>query len=42
MIATAFMPASDIIAFPPKWIQTRLTLEHFAVAFAKAPWLTYY
>ena len=42
MIATAFMPASDIIAFPPQWIPTRLTLEHFAVAFAKAPWLTYY
>jgi len=42
MIATAFMPAPDIIAFPPKWIPTRLTLEHFAVAFAKAPWQTYY
>ena len=42
MIATAFMPAPDIIAFPPKWIPTRLPLEHFAVAFAKAPWLTYY
>jgi ABC-type glycerol-3-phosphate transport system permease component len=42
MIITAFSPASDIIAFPPKWIPTRLTLEHFAEAFAKAPWLTYY
>ncbi len=42
MVATAFMPAPDIIAFPPKWIPTRLTLEHFAVAFDKAPWLTYY
>jgi ABC-type glycerol-3-phosphate transport system permease component len=42
MIMTAFMPAPDIIAFPPKWIPTRLTLEHFVSAFAKAPWLTYY
>jgi multiple sugar transport system permease protein len=42
MIMTAFMPASDIIAFPPKWIPTRLTLEHFTVAFEKAPWLAYY
>lgn len=42
MIATAFMPAPDIIAFPPKWIPTRLTLEHFTIALAKAPWLTYY
>jgi multiple sugar transport system permease protein len=42
MIMTAFMPASDIIAFPPKWIPTELTLEHFTVAFEKAPWLAYY
>lgn len=42
MLMTAFMPAPDIIAFPPKWIPTRLTLEHFAVAFEKAPWLAYY
>jgi ABC-type glycerol-3-phosphate transport system permease component len=42
MIITAFMPAEDIIAFPPKWIPTTLTLEHFAAAFAKAPWLAYY
>jgi ABC-type glycerol-3-phosphate transport system permease component len=42
MLITAFMPATDIIAFPPKWIPTTLTLEHFSVAFAKAPWLTYY
>ena len=32
-------PAPDILAFPPKWIPTALTLEHFVVAFAKAPWL---
>lgn len=42
MIITAFMPASDILAFPPQWIPTRVTLEHFVAAFAKAPWLTYY
>ena len=42
MLITAVMPAPDILAFPPKWIPTRLTLEHFVVAFAKAPWLTYY
>lgn len=42
MVLTAISPASDILAFPPKWIPSRLTLEHFAVAFAKAPWLSYY
>ncbi len=42
MLMTAFMPAPDIIAFPPKWIPTRITLEHFTAAFARAPWLTYY
>jgi ABC-type glycerol-3-phosphate transport system permease component len=42
MVLTAVSPASDILAFPPRWIPSRLTLEHFAVAFARAPWLTYY
>jgi len=42
MVITAFSPAPDIIAFPPKWIPSRLILEHFAEAFAKAPWLAYY
>ncbi len=42
MLITAVSPAPDIIAFPPKWLPSRLTLEHFAVAFAKASWLTYY
>ena len=42
MLITAFVPAPDIIAFPPKWIPSRLTLEHFTEAFAKAPWLVYY
>ena len=42
MVMTAFSPAPDIIAFPPKWIPSYLTLEHFQVAFEKAAWLTYY
>jgi len=42
MVVTAFSPAEDIIAFPPKWIPSRLTLEHFTVAFAQARWLLYY
>jgi ABC-type glycerol-3-phosphate transport system permease component len=42
MAITAFSPAPDIIAFPPKWFPTHITLEHFTEAFAKAPWLTYY
>jgi ABC-type glycerol-3-phosphate transport system permease component len=42
MVVTAVSPASDILAFPPKWIPSRLTTEHFATAFAKAPWLSYY
>jgi len=42
MLITAVSPAPDIIAFPPKWIPSRLTLEHFQTAFDKAAWLTYY
>lgn len=42
MVITAFSPATDIIAFPPRWIPIRLTLEHFGVAFAQARWLVYY
>ena len=42
MVMTAFVPAPDIIAFPPKWVPSRLTLEHFDIALDKAPWLTYY
>ena len=42
MMITAISPAPDIIAFPPKWIPSHLTLEHFTEAFAKAPWLSYY
>lgn len=42
MVITAVSPAPDIIAFPPKWIPSRITFEHFQEAWAKAPWLTYY
>jgi len=42
MVITAVSPAPDIIAFPPKWIPSHLTLEHFREASAKAPWLVYY
>jgi multiple sugar transport system permease protein len=42
MVITAFTPAPDIIAFPPKWIPSRLVLEHFDLALDKAPWLAYY
>ena len=42
MVITAFSPAADIIAFPPKWWPERLTLEHFGAAFAQARWLLYY
>src|SRR2546430_17327050 len=42
MVITAVSPAPDIIAFPPKWIPSHLTLDHFREAAAKAPWLLYY
>ncbi len=42
MVITSFMPAPDILSFPPKWIPSRVTLEHFTAAFAKANWLQYY
>jgi ABC-type glycerol-3-phosphate transport system permease component len=42
MLVTAVSPAPDILAFPPRWIPSHLTGEHFAGALAKAPWLTYY
>jgi ABC-type glycerol-3-phosphate transport system permease component len=42
MLVTAVSPATDILAFPPKWIPSHLTAEHFRGALAKAPWLTYY
>ena len=42
MVITALSPAPDILAFPPRWIPSRLTLEHFEAALARAPWLVYY
>jgi ABC-type glycerol-3-phosphate transport system permease component len=42
MVVTAVSPATDIIAFPPKWIPSYLTWEHFKEAWARAPWLVYY
>jgi multiple sugar transport system permease protein len=42
MVATAFSPIEDITAFPPKWIPSYLTLEHFREASQKAPFLIYY
>jgi ABC-type glycerol-3-phosphate transport system permease component len=42
MLVTALSPAPDIIAFPPKWVPSRLTFEHFQYALQKAAWLTYY
>jgi ABC-type glycerol-3-phosphate transport system permease component len=42
MLITALSPAQDVIAFPPKWLPSRLTIEHFQYALQKAAWLTYY
>jgi ABC-type glycerol-3-phosphate transport system permease component len=42
MLITALSPAPDVIAFPPKWLPSRLTVEHFQYALQKAAWLTYY
>ncbi len=42
MVITAVSPAPDIIAFPPRWLPSHLTIEHFQAALAKAPWVIYY
>ncbi len=42
MVVTAVSPATDTIAFPPKWIPSYFTLEHFREAWARVPWLVYY
>ena len=42
MVVTALSPIQDITAFPPKWIPSHLTPEHFQEAFHKAPFLLYY
>ncbi|HKV46021.1 MAG TPA: carbohydrate ABC transporter permease [bacterium] len=42
MLVTAVSPASDIISFPPRWFPSHVTFEHFANAWARAPWFVYY
>jgi len=42
MVVTSLSPIEDITSFPPKWIPSRLTFEHFQVAFEKASFLVYY
>ena len=42
MLVTALSPATDVMAFPPKWIPSRVTLEHLWYALQKAPWHLYY
>jgi ABC-type glycerol-3-phosphate transport system permease component len=42
MLVTAVSPSPDIISFPPKWVPSHITWEHFANAWTKAPWLVYY
>ena len=42
MLVTALSPAPDVMAFPPKWVPSRVTLAHFQYALQKAPWALYY
>lgn len=42
MVVTSLSPLQDIITFPPRWIPSQLTWEHFQAALQKAPFLTYY
>lgn len=42
MLITAVSPAPDIIAFPPRWIPSQITWDHFREAWEKAPWPAYY
>ena len=42
MLVTARSPAPDVMAFPPKWVPSRVTLEHVWYALQKAPWHLYY
>lgn len=42
MFITSLSPIRDIVAFPPKWLPTRLTFEHFTAAFNTAPFHLYY
>ena len=42
MIATSFSPIEDITAFPPRWIPSHITFEHFQAALQKSPFHIYY
>ena len=42
MIITSVSPVTDIVAFPPRWIPSHLTLEHYQAAFDSAPFERYY
>ena len=42
MIITSVSPVIDIVAFPPRWIPSHLTLEHYQSAFDSAPFGRYY
>jgi len=42
MLVTAVSPAPDIISFPPRWIPSRVIVDHFQAAWARAPWILYY
>jgi len=42
MIITSISPVTDIVAFPPRWIPSYLTLEHYQAAFDSAPFGRYY
>ena len=42
MIITSISPVTDIVAFPPRWIPSHLTLEHYQAAFDSAPFGRYY
>ena len=42
MLVTALSPATDVMAFPPKWVPSHVTFEHVWYAVRKAPWHLYY
>lgn len=42
MIITSVSPVTDIVAFPPRWIPSYFTLEHYQAAFDSAPFGRYY
>ena len=42
MIVTSVSPTTDIVAFPPHWIPSYLTFEHYQAASNSAPFGRYY